>query len=136
MDDELDVLLDGVLDDLSLAGEGFLLAVAAAYRPDDPEHLEAWGDVQRVVDEADAEALIEQIRARVGAWSARGEVVAGGHLGAGPAAEQVHGARMAVGRALVDYLVAYLLRDQLRPESFRALVAPWGLDEDEEPAPA
>jgi hypothetical protein len=130
MGEEIDELLDDVLDNVSLAGEGYLLAVAAGYRPDDPAHLEAWADVERAANATDATAAVEHVRARVAAWATRGSQVTGGHLGADWAAEQVHAGRITVGRALVDYVVAQLLRDHLLPASFRALVAPWGLDTD------
>jgi hypothetical protein len=131
MDDELSQLLDDVLDDLAQAGEGMLLAVAAAYQPDTPEHLEAWGDLDRAIEAADAADSVGEVRARVANWASMGAHVTGGHLGAGWAAEPVHEARMRVGRALVDYLLAYLFREQLLAESFRALVAPWGLVDDD-----
>jgi hypothetical protein len=130
VDEALEEVLDGVLADLSLAGEGLLLAVAAAYQPGSAEHLAAWADLDRAIDAADAQAEVAEVRARVADWASAGAHVTGSHMGVSWADEPVHEARIRVGRALVDYLLAYLFRDRLRGESFRALVAPWGLPDD------
>ncbi len=123
--------LDAILDQLSPAGVGELLAVAAAFHPDDPAHAAAWDEVHAVAAaSAGAASEVARIRRRVAQWATKGSGLAVGHIGVDVADDLRRTARTAAADAVVDACVAMMLADRLDPATYEVLLRPWGLPEE------
>jgi hypothetical protein len=130
--------LEAILDQLSPADVGELLATAAAFHPEDPAHAAAWNDVHGVAATAGLESEIARIRGRVAQWATRGSGLTTGHMGVDVTDDLRRSARMAVADAVVDACVAFVFGDRLEPATYGVLLRPWGLPEasDEDDAAA
>jgi hypothetical protein len=133
---ELEIALDGLVEQLDRLGADAFLAMVASWNDQDPDaHADAWTTAEASARQHRLGAAVERARERVINWaeSLGGGTYADITMYGGGWNPVLRDARAAAAPALVDVAVALALGDRLDPAARDVLLAPWrrATDRDE-----